>query len=57
LIENKMVEAKAKLQATKSRIRIGKIGLQGGLFVGFTQIDIRSLEDAVVKYVAAQAIV
>ncbi len=52
-----MVEAKAKLQATKSRIRIGKIGLQGGLFVGFTQIDIRSLEDAVVKYVAAQAIV
>jgi hypothetical protein len=51
-----MVEAKAKLQATKQRIRIGKIGLQGGLFVGFTQIDIRSLEDAVVKYVAAQAI-
>ncbi len=51
-----MVEAKAKLQSTKDRIRFQRIGLQGGLFVGFTQIDIRSLEDAVVKYVAAQAI-
>lgn len=50
------MEAKAKLQSTKERIRFQKIGLQGGLFVGFTQIDIRSLEDAVVKYVAAQAI-
>lgn len=35
---------------------MGKIGLQGGLFVGFTQIDVRALEDAVVKYVTAQAI-
>jgi hypothetical protein len=51
-----MVEAKAKLQSTKERIRFQRIGLQGGLFVGFTQIDIRSLEDAVVRYVAAQAI-
>lgn len=51
-----MVEAKAKLQSTKDRIRFSRIGLQGGLFVGFTQIDIRSLEDAVVRYVAAQAI-
>jgi len=51
-----LVEAKAKLQSTKERIRFQRIGLQGGLFVGFTQIDIRSLEDAVVRYVAAQAI-
>lgn len=35
---------------------MGKIGIQGGLFVGFTQIDVRALEDAVVKYVTAQAI-
>lgn len=51
-----MVEARAKLQNTKNRVRMGKIGLQGGLFVGFTQIDVRALEDAVVKYVTAQAI-
>jgi hypothetical protein len=44
-----MTEARAKLQAAKDAVRIGAVGLQGGVYTGFTTIDVRSLEDAVVK--------
>ena len=32
------------------------IGIQGGIFVGLTPIDVRALEDNVVRFVAAQSI-
>jgi hypothetical protein len=51
-----MTEARAKLQAAKDAVRIGAVGLQGGVYTGFTTIDVRSLEDAVVKYGVAQAL-
>lgn len=51
-----MSDAKAKLQAKKDSIDITKIALQGGVYGGFTTIDVRSLEDAVVRYGTAQAL-
>lgn len=45
-----------KLQARKDSVDITKIGLQGGVYGGFTTIDVRSLEDAVVRYGVAQAL-
>lgn len=45
-----------KLQAKKDSVDITKIGLQGGVYGGFTTIDVRSLEDAVVRYGVAQAL-
>lgn len=32
------------------------IGLQGGVYIGFTPIDVRFLEDAVVQFITAQAL-
>lgn len=51
-----MSEARLKLQARKDSVDITKIGLQGGVYGGFTTIDVRSLEDAVVRYGVAQAL-
>jgi hypothetical protein len=51
-----MSEARMKLQARKDAVDITKIGLQGGVYGGFTTIDVRSLEDAVVRYGVAQAL-
>lgn len=51
-----MSDAKLKLQARKDSVDITKIALQGGVYAGFTTIDVRSLEDAVVRYGVAQAL-
>lgn len=51
-----MSDARAKLQAKKDSVDITRIALQGGVYTGFTTIDVRSLEDAVVRYGVAQAL-
>ena len=51
-----MSEARLKLHAKKEVVDIGRIGIQGGVYTGFTTIDVRSLEDAVVRYGVAQAL-
>src|SRR6185503_1867965 len=51
-----MSDARAKLQAKKDSVDISRIALQGGVYTGFTTIDVRSLEDAVVRYGVAQAL-
>lgn len=51
-----MSEAQQRLKAIKDRVRMGAIGLQGGIYTGFTSVDVRALEDAVIKYGVAQAI-
>lgn len=51
-----MTEAKAKLQAARDAVRMKAIGIQGGVYIGFTPIDVRFLEDAVVQFLTAQAL-
>ena len=51
-----MSEARLKLQARKDAVDSTRIGLQGGVYTGFTNIDVRSLEDAVTRYGVAQAL-
>ena len=51
-----MSEARAKLQARKETVNLAAVGLQGGIYSGFTTIDVRALEDAVVRYGVAQAL-
>ena len=45
-----------KLHARKEAIDIGRLGLQSGVHHGLTALDIRSLEDTVIRYAVAQAI-
>jgi len=45
-----------RLAARRDMIDVGRIGLEGGLYQGFTPIDVRTLEDAVVQYSLAQAV-
>lgn len=42
-------EAMMKLHARKEAVDIGRIGLQAGVYAGLTPLDIRSLEDTVVR--------
>jgi hypothetical protein len=49
-------EAMMKLHARKEAVDIGRIGLQAGVYAGLTPLDIRSLEDTVVRYTVAQAL-
>ena len=49
-------EAQQRLKAIKDRVRLGMIGMQGGIFVGYTPIDQRAMDDAVTKFGVAQAI-
>jgi hypothetical protein len=51
-----MTEAKQKLQAARDAVRMKAIGIQGGVYIGFTPIDVRFLEDAVVQFITAQAL-
>jgi hypothetical protein len=51
-----VAEAKQKLQAARDAVRMKAIGLQGGVYIGFTPIDVRFLEDAVVQFITAQAL-
>lgn len=45
-----------KLHARKEAVDIGRIGLQAGVYAGLTPLDIRSLEDTVVRYTVAQGL-
>ena len=49
-------QGKLLLKMKHDEINPAEIGIQGGVFVGLTAIDIRALEDNVVRFVAAQAI-
>lgn len=49
-------QAKALLKMKHDEINPADIGIQGGIFVGLTPIDVRALEDNVVRFVAAQSI-
>lgn len=51
-----MSEARAKLLAMKNAVKVERIGLIGGIYTGFTTVDVRALEDAVVRYGIAQAL-
>lgn len=48
--------AAIELQARRETVDIGTIGLQGGVYQGFTPIDQRALEDAVARYAIANAL-
>lgn len=49
-------QAKALLKMKHDEINPADIGIQGGIFIGLTPIDVRALEDNVVRFVAAQSI-
>ena len=49
-------QAKALLKMKHDEINSADIGIQGGIFIGLTPIDVRALEDNVVRFVAAQSI-
>jgi hypothetical protein len=49
-------QAKALLKMKHDEINSSDIGIQGGIFIGLTPIDVRALEDNVVRFVAAQSI-
>jgi len=49
-------QAKALLKMKHDEINPADIGIQGGVFIGLTPIDVRALEDNVVRFVAAQSI-
>lgn len=46
-----------KLQAKKESIDVGRVGLFSGIYTMMTDIDVRALEDAVSRYVLAQALI
>lgn len=46
----------ARLKALKNRVNLGTIGLQGGIYQGFTTIDVKAVEDAALKYGVAQSL-
>jgi hypothetical protein len=46
-----------KLQAKKESIDVGRVGLFSGIYTMMTDIDVRALEDAVSRYVIAQALI
>jgi hypothetical protein len=50
-----MSEARAKLIGMKNTTRMDTVGLVGGVYTGFTSVDVRALEDSVVRYGLAQA--
>jgi len=49
-------QAKTLLKMKHDEINSADIGIQGGIFIGLTPIDVRALEDNVVRFVAAQSI-
>lgn len=51
-----MSDYRSKLQMKKEMVNVSAVGLQGGIYAGFTPIDVRSLEDSVIRYGVAQAI-
>jgi hypothetical protein len=52
-----MSQAMINLQARKETIDTSKIGLMSGVYARMTDIDVRALEDAVSRFVAAQALI
>jgi hypothetical protein len=52
-----MSEAMIKLQAKKESIDVGRVGLFSGIYTMMTDIDVRALEDAVSRYVIAEALI
>lgn len=45
-----------KLHARKETVDLARVGLQGGIYTGFTTLDVRALEDAVIRYGLAEAL-
>lgn len=49
-------EARMKLDTLKDQVNPDAAGIIGGVYAGFTVVDIRAMEDAVVRYGLAEAI-